>query len=335
VRQISYPEFLIDIIFNNRPGGCFFADKGFYGHARRLWLFYLFCGRITPLFLSYFMENIDGKALAESIKDSLVKEIKALGARPNLAIVLVGEREDSKLYVSLKEKQAKAVGIDTHLYRCDADIKEDELLAMVDFLNNDELIDGILIQLPLPEGIDTDKVVSRMSPEKDVDGFHPKSLQRLLSNCSIGVEPPLIGVVLEMLSSIRFDLAGKSVVALVNSPILGASIKHVLECRGASVRLLSGNEQQLGEKTIGADLLISALGRPRLVTGEMIKDGAAVIDIGITRTKDGSVCGDVDFESTSGKTGYITPVPGGVGPMTIALAFKNTLELYKQKKVDK
>ncbi|NTW22505.1 bifunctional 5,10-methylenetetrahydrofolate dehydrogenase/5,10-methenyltetrahydrofolate cyclohydrolase [Candidatus Falkowbacteria bacterium] len=277
------------------------------------------------------MENIDGKALAESIKDQLVKEILALGVHPNLAIILVGEREDSKLYVSLKEKQAKSVGIDTHLYRCDANITEGDLLATIDFLNNDESIDGILIQLPLPEGLDTDKIIARMNPEKDVDGFHPKSLQKLLSSCELEIEPPLIGVVLSILESIKMNLSGKNALALVNSPILGASIKHVLECRGAKVRLLTGAETNLKESTIEADLLISAIGRPKLVTAGMVKDGAVLIDVGITPTADGSVCGDIDYKAMSEKTGYVTPVPGGVGPMTIALAFKNTLELYKKR----
>lgn len=275
------------------------------------------------------MKNIDGKALAEAIKDDLVKEILALGERPNLAIILAGEREDSKLYVALKEKQAMAVGIDTHLYRCDDDVKEEDLLATIDFLNNDDTIDGILIQLPLPEGLDTDKIIARMSPDKDVDGFHPKSLQKLLSSCRLEVEPPLIGVILSMLESIKYDLSGKRVAALVNSPILGASIKHVLECRGGKVNLLSGNESDLKAKTGEADLLISALGRPKLVTAEMVKDGAVLIDIGITRMPDGSVCGDIDQTGMDARDGFITPVPGGVGPMTIALAFKNTLELYK------
>jgi methylenetetrahydrofolate dehydrogenase (NADP+)/methenyltetrahydrofolate cyclohydrolase len=281
------------------------------------------------------MENIDGKALAEAIKDNLVAEIRALGERPNLAIIMAGEREDSMLYVGLKEKQAKAVGIDTHLYRCDADIKEEELLATIDFLNNDDMIDGILIQLPLPEGLDTDKIIARMSPDKDVDGFHPKSLQKLLTSCHLEIEPPLVGVILSMLESVKLDLSEKSVVALVHSPILGASIKHVLECRGAKVTLLSGNESDLGARTNEADVLISALGHPKLVTGEMVKNGAVLIDIGITRMADGSVCGDIDQAAMTGKSGFITPVPGGVGPMTIALAFKNTLKLYKQRRANK
>jgi len=298
----------------------------------------LFCdvyGRITPLFLSYFMKNIDGKALAESIKDNIVKEILTLGTRPSLAIILVGEREDSELYVTLKEKQAKAVGIDTHLYRCDSSIKEEELLVMIDFLNNDNQVDGILIQLPLPEGLDTDKIIARMEPSKDVDGFHPKSLQKLLESCNLQIEPPLIGVILAMLEHIQLDLKDKKVVALVNSPIFGASIKHSLECRGAKVTLLSGNESNLSERTSEAEILISALGRPKLVTAEMVKEDVVLIDIGITRMPDGSVCGDIDQAAMSEKNGFITPVPGGVGPMTIALAFKNVLELHKLRNENK
>lgn len=279
------------------------------------------------------MELIDGKALAEKIKDRIAGEVRALGDdRPNLAIILVGEREDSKIYVSLKEKQAKTVGIDTHLYRCDEDIAESELLSVIDYLNQDELIDGILLQLPLPDGLDADKVVARIDPAKDVDGFHPDSLKALLSGCGCELEPPLLGVVKAILESVGCELQGKQVAALVNSDIFGRALEHVLACAGAGVSVFHGDEADLAERTRQADVLIVALGRPGFVTAAMVKDGAVVIDIGITRLSDGTVAGDVDAASLKGLSGHLTPVPGGVGPLTIAMAFKNTLKLYQAKR---
>lgn len=278
------------------------------------------------------MQLIDGKAIAERIKDDVVREVADSGGRPNLAIILVGEREDSKIYVTLKERQAKEVGIDTHVYKCDADMKEEALLAAIDYLNEDKQIDGILIQLPLPAGLDTDKVVARMSSAKDIDGFQPENLKNFLNSCDSELQPPLVMVIAEILEEIAFAPEGKKVVALVNSEILGKVIKHSLECSGAQVELVFDNDPALTKKASQADILITALGKPKFVKTQMVKDNAVVIDIGINRLPDGSVCGDVDEEDLSDKEGYLTPVPGGVGPITIAAAFKNTLELYKKKK---
>jgi len=278
------------------------------------------------------MKLIDGKKIAERIKDEVVKEIVEFGERPNLAIILVGEREDSKIYVSLKELQAKKVGIDTHLYKLDEDIKEEEVLSAIDYLNDDELIDAILIQLPLPAHLDTDKIIARMKPEKDVDGFHPENLKKLMSGCNYEIEPPLITVILEILKDIKEKVEGKQVVALVNSEVFGKPVKHVLECRGAKVEIVHESDKDLFEKTSKADILITAIGKPQFVTSEMIKKDAIIIDIGINKLADGSVCGDVNQEEVEDKVAFLTPVPGGVGPITIAAAFKNTLELYKKSK---
>lgn len=278
------------------------------------------------------MQLIDGKKIAERIKDEVAHEVFELGEeRPNLAIILVGEREDSKIYVDLKERQAKSVGIDTHIYKCDTDIKEESLLSMVDFLNEDTLIDAILIQLPLPKGIDTDKIVSRMKPEKDVDGFHPENLKKLLSSCNNEMEPPLIGVIFETLSEINFSLQDKKVVALVNWKMLGDVIKHELECRGAKVEIVHDDDLLLKEKTKQADVLVVAIGKEKFITAEMLKQDAVVIDVGINQRADGTICGDVYMEDVSETAGYLTPVPGGVGPMTIAVALKNTLYLHKKR----
>lgn len=278
------------------------------------------------------MELINGKAIAERIKDEVVSEIVKSGGRPNLAIILIGERDDSKIYVNLKEKQAKEVGIDTHVYRCDADMKEEAVLSMIDFLNNDEMIDGILIQLPLPEGLDTDKIVGRMKPEKDIDGFQAENLKQFLSGCNYEIEPPLITVIFEILKEIKAEIKGKKVVALVNSEFLGKVIEHALECKGAEVSMVFDNDKNLKKKTVEADILITAIGKPKFVKAEMLKQDAIAIDIGINRLPDGTVCGDVDDEDVSEAVSYLTPVPGGVGPITIAAAFKNTLQLYKKKR---
>ena len=278
------------------------------------------------------MQIIDGKKLAEIIKDDLIKKIVKLGARPNLAIILVGKRQDSSLYVNLKEKEAKKVGIDTHLYRCPENITEQEILDIIEHLNKDELIDAILLQLPLPENLNTDKIIKAINPNKDVDGFHPENLKKLLSTCDHKkFMPPVFEVVLEMLKSINYELKNKQVCIVSNSNIFGKSLAKVLECKQAKVEVIHGDDKNLKNKTSKADILITAVGKPEFIKKDMVKKDAVVIDVGIT--KEGKkVYGDVDFKDVKNKVGFIAPVPGGVGPMTIAMAFKNTLELYKRRK---
>ncbi len=278
------------------------------------------------------MQIIDGKKLAEIIKDDLVKKIVKLGARPNLAIILVGKRQDSSLYVNLKEKEAKKVGIDTHLYRCPENITEQEILDIIEHLNKDELIDAILLQLPLPKNLNTDKIIKAIDPKKDVDGFHPENLKELTKTCNHeNIVPPVFEVVLEMLKSINYRLEGKQVCVVANSDIFGKGLANVLECKQAKVEVIHGDDKNLKNKTSKADILITAVGKPKFIKKDMVKKDAVVIDVGIT--KEGKkVYGDVDFKDVKNKVGFIAPVPGGVGPMTIAMAFKNTLELYKRRK---
>jgi len=280
---------------------------------------------------------IDGKALAEKIKDDIVKEIIKINEgqvgiaskRPSLAIILVGEREDSKLYVDLKEKEAVKVGIDTHLYKCVDDTDEREILEMIDCLNKDASVDAILVQLPLPAGFDTDAIIMSIDPYKDVDGFHPDNLAKLFKTCDHkNIIPPVHEAVMEILKSINCDLADKQVCIISNSDIFGKSLAHVLSCQGAKVEITNINDDKLKEKTAKADLLITAVGKPKLIKKEMIKQDAVIIDIGITK-QGKEVVGDVDFNSVKDNAGFLTPVPGGVGPLTIAMAFKNTLKLYK------
>lgn len=258
---------------------------------------------------------IDGKKIAEKIKDKLTTEIYGVkGPHPNLAIVLVGERADSKLYVSLKEKEAVKVGIDTHLYKLKASDSEEDLLDIIDWLNKDENIDGILVQLPLPSGFDTNKVIERIRKDKDVDGFHSQPLDYLMS--------PVLLSIKQCLLEINFEVRNKTACVLYNSDVFGSSIKDMLKDLGFS--LLSP------QKSSQADLLITALGKPLFIKKKDVKKGATVIDIGITKTGK-KVLGDVDIENVKDKVAYITPVPGGIGPMTIAFLFKNTLEIFKRK----
>lgn len=276
---------------------------------------------------------INGKKLAEEIKDKIVKEITKLGGdRPSLAIILIGDREDSCLYVNLKEKESKKCGIDTHLYKCDKDIPEREIFDMIDCLNKDDSIDAILVQLPLPDGFDTDGIIRAIDPQKDVDRFHPDNLEVLFKTCDHEhVMPPVFGAVLEMLKSINCDLENKQACVIYNSEIFGKGLKKVLECKNAKVNIAHANDKNLEKTTQDADVLITAVGRSEFIKANMIKKDATIIDIGITRKKEKTL-GDVDQESVKERVSFITPVPGGVGPMTIAMLFQNTLELYKNRK---
>jgi len=205
---------------------------------------------------------IDGQALAEKIKDNIVKEILELNNnkpdcphRPNLGIILVGDREDSKLYVNLKEKEAKKVGIDTHIYRCPEKTKEKEILEIIDCLNKDELIDGILIQLPLPTGFNTDKIIKAINPAKDVDCFHPENLKIILGSCNHNhILSPVFSAILEMLVSINCQLKDKQICIVANSDIFGKSLAKILACRGAKAETAKANDKNLREETNQADI---------------------------------------------------------------------------------
>jgi methylenetetrahydrofolate dehydrogenase (NADP+) / methenyltetrahydrofolate cyclohydrolase len=281
-----------------------------------------------------YVKIIDGKKIADRIKDEIVAEILARNGgnlhadqRPNLAIILVGDRPDSELYVSLKEKEAKKVGVDTSLYKFSADASEQELEETINFLNSDENVDGILLQLPLPEKFNTDKIVSLIAPEKDIERFHPENLKKLGED---GVLPPLCQVVLEVAEEANFDLAGKSACVIANSDVLGDSLAKILEKEGALAKVVSSEDDDWQEAAVKADILISAVGQPRLIKADCVKKDALLIDIGIT--KEGKkVFGDADAESVKNKAGFLTPVPGGVGPITIAAALANTVEIWKRK----
>ncbi|MFA6514164.1 MAG: bifunctional 5,10-methylenetetrahydrofolate dehydrogenase/5,10-methenyltetrahydrofolate cyclohydrolase [Patescibacteria group bacterium] len=258
---------------------------------------------------------IDGRAIAERIKDEVAYTIHKLnGPRPNLAIILVGEREDSKIYVALKQKEGKKVGVDTHLYQLDANTSEKELLAVIEFLNKDETIDGILVQLPLPAKFETDKIISALDPNKDVDGFHPQHPDYILS--------PVLASVSACLEEIKMSGQGKTACALYNSDIFGQGLEETVLAAGFKICKRENLKQ--------ADLIVTALGEPNKIKKEMIKEDAVIIDIGISKVGD-IVYGDTDYEDVKNKASYITPVPGGIGPMTVAFLFKNVLEIFSRR----
>ncbi|MEI6835290.1 MAG: bifunctional 5,10-methylenetetrahydrofolate dehydrogenase/5,10-methenyltetrahydrofolate cyclohydrolase [Candidatus Falkowbacteria bacterium] len=275
------------------------------------------------------MNIIDGRALAEKIKDDIALEVfeavKNGETHPSLAIVLVGTRPDSKLYVSLKEREAKKLGIDTYLYELDEAVSELELTQTIEFLNKDNSIDSILVQLPLPENFDTDKIMSKLDPKKDADGFlenHPKN-----------VMSPVLAAIKLMLENTKITATKLTAGALYNSEVFGGALKKILTDFGFK-EVIGITGKKAGEvKDISSrvDVLITAIGVPLFIKDNMIKDQAVIIDVGTTRVGT-KVCGDVDFDSVKDKVSFISPVPGGIGPMTIAFLFKNVLSIYKNKK---
>lgn len=280
------------------------------------------------------MKIIDGKQISEIIKDELAEKIskqckKNNNNRPNLAIILVGNNEDSKLYVNLKEKEAKKIGIDTHIYKLNKEIKEQELIELIEFLNNDNIINAILIQLPLPAHIDTNKIIKTIKPEKDADGFHPENLANYLDTKNNSLMPPVYAVVAKILEDIKCDLKNKNATIIANSDTFGKNLGNVLKCLGANIIITDLGDDYIYDKTIKADILISAVGKPHFIKEQHIKKDAIIIDIGITKINN-KIMGDIDSKSVQNKASHLTPVPGGVGPITIAMLFKNTLRLFNE-----
>ncbi|ACL69405.1 bifunctional methylenetetrahydrofolate dehydrogenase/methenyltetrahydrofolate cyclohydrolase FolD [Halothermothrix orenii] len=275
---------------------------------------------------------IDGKKIASEIRNELKEEVKKFteeGRPPGLSVVLVGDDPASRTYVRMKEKVAKEIGIYSKVDYLSRQTTQDELLDIVDKLNNDEKIDGILVQLPLPDHIDEKAVIEAISPFKDVDGFHPINTGKLFSGMTgqrFEACTPL-GII-ELLDREGIEIDGKKAVVVGRSNIVGKPVAHLLLERHATVTVCHSHTADLGIETRQADILVVAAGRPKLVKGEMVKEGAAVIDVGTNRV-DGHLVGDVDFEAARQRAGYITPVPGGVGPMTIAMLMKNTVKARK------
>jgi len=276
---------------------------------------------------------IDGKALAAQMREQLaqsVAELEQKGVVPGLAVVLVGDDPASRVYVSMKEKACAKAGIFSDEHRLPAETTQDELLALVDKLNNDPRIDGILVQLPLPEHIDEDAVITSIATKKDVDGFHPESVGRLVTGNPTFKSCTPYGV-MKMLESINYDLNGKEVVVVGRSNIVGKPLALMCLAENATVTVCHSRTQDLPGHVKRADVVIAAVGRTEMVKGEWIKDGAVVIDVGINRQEDGKLLGDVEFAAAAQKASYITPVPGGVGPMTITMLLENTVQSARRR----
>ncbi len=274
---------------------------------------------------------MDGKAVAKSIREGLKKEVEGLkkkGIHPGLAVVLVGENPASMVYVRNKGEACRSAGIYSEEHRLPAETKEADLLGLIDQLNKDPRIHGILVQLPLPAHINKDRILASVSPEKDVDGFHEINMGRLLIGQEGLVPCTPLGIV-KLLEHYHIPVEGRFAVVVGRSNIVGKPVAMMLLQRNATVTICHTRTKNMGEVCGMADILIAAAGRPGMITADMIREGAVVIDVGINRLDTGKLTGDVDFESASKRAGWITPVPGGVGPMTIAMLLYNTVKAAK------
>jgi len=277
---------------------------------------------------------IDGKAIAATIRGKLAAEVKKLeeeGIKPGLAVVLVGEDPASKVYVAMKEKACHDAGIFSDEYKLHAESSEADLLALIARLNDDPRIHGILVQLPLPRHIDTEKVLEAISPAKDVDGFHPYNVGRLVVGKPL-FQPCTPYGVMVMLKEAGIELAGKEVVVVGRSNIVGKPVAFMCLQQNATVTLCHSKTKDLAAKVGMADVLIAAVGQPEMIKGEWIKEGAVVIDVGVNRVGEKRLVGDVEYAAASERAAAITPVPGGVGPMTITMLLYNTVESAKRSK---
>ena len=283
---------------------------------------------------------LDGRKTSNDIKDEIaesVKEIVASGSRaPHLAAVIVGEDGASLTYVGSKVRACERVGFDSTLVKLPETTSEQELLDKVNELNNDQNIDGYIVQLPLPSHIDSQKILMAVDPAKDVDGFHPTNFGKMALNLPTFISATPYGI-MELLERYNVDTQGKHSMVIGRSDIVGRPVSILMSRKSnpgnSTVTLAHSRTQNIAELTKQADIVISALGSPNFVKADMLKDGVVVVDVGITRVKDDSekgykIVGDVDYENVSKKASYITPVPGGVGPMTIAMLLKNTLQAF-------
>ncbi len=275
---------------------------------------------------------IDGKEVSQHIRGEVAKGVSQLvdrsGITPGLAAVLVGENPASEIYVRNKRKACTEAGIYSEEHKLPVETTEEELLSLVDNLNKDNNIHGILIQLPLPDHINETKVLRAVSPDKDVDGFHPCNVGLLVEGNPHFISCTPHGII-KMLEYYNIDIKGKEAVVVGRSNIVGKPVAMLLLHRHATVTLCHSRTRDLAEVTRRADILVAAIGRANFITADMVKDGAVVIDVGINRNEEGKLTGDVDFQAVQEKASFITPVPGGVGPMTISMLLWNTLESAK------
>ena len=281
------------------------------------------------------MKILDGKAVSLKVKESVkvrADELKKFGVEPTLAVVLVGEDKASQTYVRAKEKACNEYGIKSVAHRLSENTTQNELLALINVLNLDDSIHGILVQRPLPKHIDTNVVLAAIDPRKDVDGFHAVNVGKLVSGLDGFVPCTPLGV-MEILKEYDIEVAGLNAVVIGRSNIVGKPMANLLLNASATVTVTHSKTKNLKEICKNADLIVAAIGKPFFLKANMVKDGAVVVDVGINRLDDGRLVGDVDFEEVAPKCSYITPVPGGVGPMTIAMLLNNTILAAQAKKI--
>ncbi len=278
-------------------------------------------------------EIIDGKAVAREVREAVKNEVERLGRErglvPGLSVVLVGEDPASQVYVRNKGKACEKTGIRSVQHTLPEDTTQERLLGLIEELNNDPSVHGILVQLPLPPHIDEHSVIEAISPEKDVDGFHPFNVGRLVVGRP-AFRPCTPAGIMRLLDSTGIDLTGKEAVVVGRSNIVGKPVAFMLLERNSTVTICHSRTEDLPSKIARADVLIGAVGRPEMIKGEWIKPGAVVVDVGINRVPERGLVGDVEFESAARRASWITPVPGGVGPMTIAMLLRNTVEAAKR-----
>lgn len=277
------------------------------------------------------MNIIDGKAVSKAVKAKVLEEceqLKAKGVTPGLAVIIVGEDPASQVYVRNKEKACDECGFYSEKYALPENTTQEELNALVDKLNKDDKINGILCQLPLPSHLDDKEVINRIDPIKDVDAFHPVNVGAIMIG-DYNFLPCTPAGVMELIHSTGVDVTGKKAVVMGRSNIVGKPMAMLLLHENATVEIVHSRTQNLAEITKEADILVAAIGKAKFVKADMVKEGAVVIDVGMDRDEDGKLCGDVDFEDVKDKCSFITPVPGGVGPMTISMLMRNTLTAAK------
>jgi len=280
---------------------------------------------------------IDGKKISQEIRKGLEKEVAELtakGVKPGLAVILVGDNPASRTYVTSKQKSCRAIGMESVLIEYPADVSEKELLDKIKELNEDDTIHGILVQLPIPPHISETKVIETISPEKDVDGFHPINIGKMMTGQDTFLPCTPFGV-MEMLKYIGINPEGKHAVIIGRSNIVGKPMGQLLLNENATVTYCHSRTNDLKSFTQQADILVAAVGRAKMVKADHIKEGAVVIDVGMNKDEHGKLCGDVDFEDVKSKASHITPVPGGVGPMTITMLLYNTVKSAQKRLNDR
>jgi len=280
------------------------------------------------------MKILDGKytssVVLQNLKTEIQKYIQQGKRAPRIDILLVGDDYASQMYVNMKEKKALDLGISVNVHNFEKDINENDLVKLISQLNNDKSVDGIMVQLPMPEHINESEILESILPSKDVDGLTSTNLGKLFKNDSSAIAPATAKGVIKLLDKYNIQIEGKNAVVVGRGDISGLPIAAMLQNRNATITICHSHTQNLKDICKDADILVSSIGRPEYINSEYVKKGIVVIDVGTNRNSEGKLVGDVDFNSVKDIAGYITPVPGGVGPMTIACLFDNLIEMYKR-----